>query len=167
MFEVGKPAPVLARGLDGWHRLFAARVFGAPALSAEIVGPHTGTALRGAIEELEFRGDRLRVRGWCASLDGPLDVVEVRAVRVGELGSATMSPRPDIRLEVAGQPSVAVSGFEFEGGVPRRDDRPLRLEIVGLRNWKPAGVVNAQYLPQMFDRAEWPPTALSQRLLGY
>ena len=48
----------------------------------------------------------------------------------------------------------------------RRDDRQLRLEIIGLRNWEPLGVVNALYLPDMFDERKWPPPDLAQRMIG-
>jgi SAM-dependent methyltransferase len=166
VFEVGRPAPMLARGIDGWHRLFAARVFGASAMRAEIVRPSTETPLRGAIDELEFEGEKLRLRGWCASPDGPVDAVEIRGRGVGELGIATMEFRPDIDQAFPHLPHAATSGFEFEGYAARRDDRQLRLEIIGLRDWEPLGVVNALYLPGMFDERKWPPPDLAQRMIG-
>src|SRR6185503_20032039 len=91
-----RPAPLLARGIDGWHRLFAARVFGAETLPAVVTSASTESSLRGAIEELDFQGETLRLRGWCASAAGPLDAVEVRVRRLGELGIAHLEPRPDV-----------------------------------------------------------------------
>ena len=166
VFEVGRPAPMLARGIDGWHRLFAARVFGASAMAVDIVRPSTETPLRGAIDELEFEGERLRVRGWCASPDGPVEAVEVRVRGAGELGIATMEFRPDIDQAFPHLPHAASSGFEFEGYVARRSDRELRVEVIGLRDWEPLGAINVLYLPGMFDEREWPPPELAQRTLG-
>jgi hypothetical protein len=145
VFERGRPAPLLARGIDGWHRLFAARVFGAETLPAAVMRASAESALRGAIEELDFRGETLRLRGWCASAGGPLDAVEVRVRRLGELGIARLERRPD-----------GVVGFEFEGAVGRRDDQQLRVEVVGLRDWEPVGVLHAHYLPEMRDERGGP-----------
>ena len=166
LYEPDRPAPLIARGIDGWHRLFTARVFGAPALRAEIMMPSTETALRGAIDELEFEGERVRLRGWAASPEGPLDAVEIRARGLGEVGVATLAHRPDIDEAFPHMSYSGTAGFEFEGMIGRKADRQLHFEVVGLRDWKPVGVVSALYLPGMFDEREWPPAELTERLLG-
>jgi hypothetical protein len=107
------------------------------------------TSLRGAIEELDFSGETLRLRGWCASAGGPLDAVEVRVRSLGELGIARLARRPDVERTLPHLPRSGVVGFEFEGTVGRRDDRQLRIAVVGLRDWEPVGVLNARYLPEM------------------
>lgn len=166
VYEPDRPVPLIARGIDGWHRLFAARAFGVPTLRAELMKSSTESAMRGAIDELEFEGERLRVRGWCASPEGAMEAVEIRARGLGELGVANLSHRPDIEEAFPHMSYSGTAGFEYEGNIGRRDDRPLQFEVVGLRDWRPVGIVNARYLPGMFDEREWPPAELSQRLLG-
>jgi SAM-dependent methyltransferase len=43
VYEVGRDEPLRASAVDGWHRLFAARIFGATAISAEVMDARSST----------------------------------------------------------------------------------------------------------------------------
>ena len=165
VFEVGRTTPLRARGVDGWHRLFAAKLFGAPALRAEVVQGRAEAPIRGRIEEMRVDGTRLHLRGWCAHAESGIGSVEVRARGKGELVVAPLHERPDVRASFAHMPQTLLSGFDlgcaFEPG-----EELQRIDVVALREWVPMGTMTAYHRPGMFDALPLPPAALAQRLAG-
>ena len=76
IYEPGVTHPVAATRLDGWHRLFAARVFGVPQLRLEVMGEAEPKPVLGELESLEFDGNRLSISGWAISSESRLDLIE-------------------------------------------------------------------------------------------
>jgi GT2 family glycosyltransferase len=166
VFETENEESLAASRVDGWHRLFAAKVFGAPRLRCEFVQEDEDLSpLRGAIDDLSLDGKRLRIRGWCLDPGGEISGVEVRA---GDrlVGVAGMVKRPDIgevfeRVRHAGN-----SGFALDCEHDLQLDGLARFDLTALRELLPVGRMSACYLPGMFDEREWPPGPLTERVLN-
>ncbi len=76
IYEPGATHPVLGTRLDGWHRMFSARLFGVPQLRLEVMEEAEPQPVFGALESMEFDGDRLSVSGWTIAADSRLDLIE-------------------------------------------------------------------------------------------
>lgn len=156
-----------ARRVDGWHRLFGARVLGVPQLRAEVVAePRSLPLLRGVVERLSLADGRLTAQGWCLDPSAPLDAVELR--RGGDtLALATPTERADV---AASHPEIAHAsrcGFLVEWEVRGWSaDEAVRFELVGIRDWLPAGRLRIDYEPGMLD-APVPSPELTARVYGY
>lgn len=165
VFEADGEEPLAANRVDGWHRLFAAKVFGARRLRGELVDPAGRLKpLRGGIDELGLEGRRLRIRGWCLDPAGEISGVEVRAAE-RLVGVAGMERRPDIGAVFERVPHAARSGFALDCEHDLEVNGLARLELTALRDLLPVGRMSACYLPGMFEEREWPPGPLAERVL--
>jgi SAM-dependent methyltransferase len=142
---------LVARRVDGWHRLFGARALGIPRLRAEVVEePRVLPLLRGVAETLALADGRVRANGWCLDLGGPLDAVELRLD--GEtLALATPHERADVADAYPNVAHARASGFALEGELRGWRDEPARFEVVGVRDWLPVGRLRIDYEPGMLD----------------
>ena len=166
VFEAGKSMRHLARGIDGWHRLFAAKVFGAPTIRAEIIQGPELRPMRGSIEDLRVEGDHLHLRGWCVNTSGTANSVGVRARGKGEVAVVPTTARLDVQAAFEHVPHATRAGFDVEFIFNSKDEAPVCFDIVALRKWAPLGKMTAYYLPGMFDDLTVPPADLAERLHG-
>jgi len=165
VFEIGRPAPIMARRMDGWHRLFAAKLFGVTRLACEFVQEEDVVRpIYGEVEELNAKDSTLEVKGWCVDPDARLDGVELRvddrlaqtSIRVWSEEAARAFPQA---------PREAICGFVLEA---RRDgpDGSSLLEFVALRDQLPVGHMSIHVLPGIADQQRWPQPQLARRLWG-
>jgi methyltransferase family protein len=160
----GKPIP--ARRIDGWHRLFGARLLGVPRLRAEIVEEPRGLPLlRGAVEGFSIVDGTIKVKGWCLDADGPLDAIELR--RGGDtVGLALPNERADVAKAFADVAHAERSGFAIEGPLHDWKGEPTRFELVGVRDWLPVGRLRIDWEPGVLE-APAPPAEIAQRVYGH
>jgi hypothetical protein len=139
LYEVDSGAPVVASLIDGYHRLFVARLIGLAELAAEvIVGSVTGVTVDARITEFALSDDRVLVAG--TIVDVRVDAVELHCgdtilARTG----VTHRPSDDA---IAGGP---VGGeFRIRAAMPSRLDEALELTLLAMSGW---GVVGQISLP--------------------
>jgi SAM-dependent methyltransferase len=168
VYEPGANHPIVAARVDGWHRLFAARVFDVPALRIEVFEEPELRPVFGAVEDLVFDGTRLEISGWCvhptrklhtmeASLEGtPLGYAN--AVYRDEIG-ATFSQLPLRRTGFALETELTAQTRELIG------DPPVRFDLAALHEWLPFGSMEVFHVPRMFQLRS-PPRELARRHLG-
>jgi SAM-dependent methyltransferase len=162
VYEPGVRAPLRGRWLDGYHRLFGARLFGLRRLpmtiSAEWAQPGP---LLAEIDRFSFDGSRLAISGWCAHPEQSIEVVEIR------IGPATIAHEVVHRWREprtrAGEPAAC---FSIETRCELPADRPTTFDVVGLSSWLPVGKISVPYVPGVFAPRDWPPRPLGVRLLG-
>ena len=169
VYEPGRTNPIVATRADGWHRLFAAKLFGVPQLRLEVVEEFEPQPIFGALEDLEFTGERLRVSGWCLHAENRVDLVEARLDRRYVVGNTATTYRRDIahRFDYfAGHTGFEIDQ-ELSAGQREIADtgRLTRFELVALEEWMPIGEISAFHLPGMFD-VPWPDAGLAERLMG-
>jgi hypothetical protein len=128
VYEAGSSMPVEASLLDGYHRLFAARLFGVRYVPADFVVQDDGELpfLPVHVEELAVDGD-LRLRGW---ITAEADAIEVWC---GErfIMSAGLCAYDD-------GAGVAGSTLEFDVRAPwPADAHAGELRVVATLGWKP------------------------------
>ena len=173
VYETGAPEPVGATRVDGWHRLFSARLFEVPELRMEVIQEQEPEPIFGEIRVFEFDGQRLRVAGWCIDPHERLDLVEARIGRAGIVGSTTTTSRQDVEDRFSHMPHHVTrrNGFELDKElgpealehIAREELVQIRLEV--LQDWRPIGEIDAFHLPGMFE-VSWPDAQLAQRLMG-
>jgi len=161
VYVEGSDEPLPAARLDGWHRLFLARVFGTPRLRCTVLReeqplPH----IRGNIEEFRHDGRSLRVHGWCLRSDRRIDALEVRVGgrRIQPVG---MTERPDVAGHFPDIPDALHSGFAVDCEWELASDEPIAFELVALSDWISVGVMRAYLLPQMLDERTLPAPLLA------
>ena len=136
---VGGNAPIVVRAIDGWHRMYAARLVGVSTLRCEVVHERLDNdGLMGVTELLVRSGDTLVASGWC--LDATRQIYNFE-LRLGGRTIAAGTPvlRPDI---AAAHPDVihaASSGYHMEAHLP--PDAAGELIVVGLQDIVPVGAV--------------------------
>ncbi len=171
VYEPGAHNPITATRLDGWHRLFAARLFGVPRLRLEVIEETDAKPVFGELEEFDFDGSRLHVAGWCIEADERLDLVEARLGATAVVGTTTTTLREDVAARFAHMPFARRTGFVIdkelgdEAAATARRDQLVRFRLTALQEWDPIGELNAYYLPGMFE-LPWPSSELAERLLG-
>lgn len=157
---------IAARRIDGWHRLFGARLLGVPRLRAEILEePRSLPLLRGAVEGFAIVDGAVTAKGWCLDPDGPLDAIELR--RGGDtVALALPSERPDVAQTFPDAAHAARSGFHLEGALHAWKGEPTRFQLVGVRDWLPVGRLLIDWEPGALE-APAPPAELAQRAYGH
>jgi SAM-dependent methyltransferase len=173
VYEPGAPHGISATRVDGWHRLFSARLFGVPQLRMEVIQEAESKPIFGEIEDFEFDGARLRVAGWCIHAHERLDLIEARIGRVAIVGSTTTTFRQDTFDRFSHMPGHVTqsTGFELdtelgpEALVQITREELVQFRLAVLQDWMPVGEISAFYLPGMFE-ASWPDAELAQRLMG-
>jgi SAM-dependent methyltransferase len=172
IYEPGVTHPLAVTRLDGWHRLFAARVFGVPQLRLEVMGEAEPKPVLGELESLEFDGNRLSISGWAISSESRLDLIEATLRGGAVVGGTTTTLREDIARRFAHLGVFSRrTGFELdkdltaEARVETAKGGLLRFRLVALQEWMPVGEIDAFYLPGMFD-VPWPDEDLARDLMG-
>lgn len=166
VYEIGSDTPLMPRFIDGWHRLFAAKLCGIKTLRGQVVYEDSQVNhVRGAIEHFDWDGRRLAIRGWCLHPDREAQIVEVRVggqktARVG------ITDRPDVKNLFGKIPHANRSGFVVECECHVPTEKFICFTIVSLGDWISVGKMVVCYMPGMFNERNWPPAPLTQRLLG-
>jgi hypothetical protein len=128
-------APILARFIDGYHRIFLARLCGRPALPALLREEATDLdKLEGRVE-VRVRGEEVYVEGWVRSSAAPVDTVELRH------GASTIRLIPTASARAAKADS-ATSGRRTLSAVstyPLPAGRSHLFELVGWSEFRAVG----------------------------
>ena len=166
VFEIGRPAPIMARRMDGWHRLFAAKLFGITRLPCEFVQVEDVVRpIYGEIQNVTADDSTLEVEGWCIHPESRIDGVELRAEERIVQTSLSASSEAAQRAFPGVSPD-AISGFVLKS---QRDGQPAgsaHLEVVALKDQLPIGHMSVNVFPEIFEEREWPQQALARRLWG-
>ena len=149
VYEVGSDSPLNARLLDGWHRLFSARLFGI--VHFPCIVEHENRQLshvRGNIEDFSFDGRRLVIRGWCITgVDRHTDAVEVR---VGQrtIGRSDITDRCGMKDSFGAALSTERLDFEIDCECCLPTNELIRFDILLLRDWVPVSAMVVSYRPR-------------------
>ncbi len=166
IYEVGSDTLLKARLIDGWHRLFSARLFGVQKLRYEVNKEDRQlNHIRGNIEHFSFDGRRLVIRGWCIKADRQIHAVEVR-VGGRTIARGDTTNRSDVKDLFEKIPHAERSGFAIDCDCYLPTDEFICFKVLPLNNWLPVGAMVACYLPGMYNERNWPPTTLAQRLVN-
>ena len=173
VYEPGAPEPIGATRVDGWHRLFSARLFEVPQLRMEVIQEAEPKPIFGEIKAFEFDGARLRVAGWCIHAHERLDLIEARIGQAGVVGSTTTTFRQDIADRFSHMPMNVTqrTGFELDKELGPEaleqitSEELVQFRLAVLQDWMPIGEISAFYLPGMFE-VSWPDAKAAQRLMG-
>jgi predicted RNA methylase len=168
VYEVGTETPLQASMIDGFHRIFAARLFGAERLPCEVINEESELGhIRGVVEHFRFDGQRLIIHGWCLNPNHVFDCVEVRHEQQS-LAWAEVTDRPDVQQHYGHIRHAERSGFVIAfpcSYLPT--DQFLHFQVVPSSGWQAIGTMDVFYLPWMFDEHNYrPPAPLAQRLLN-
>jgi SAM-dependent methyltransferase len=166
IYQVGSDTPLQARRLDGWHRLFSARLCGIQKLPGQVISEDRQLKhVMGAIERFSFDGRKLMIRGWSIKPDQAVQIVDVR-LDGKKVAVAGITLRPDIKLSFEKIPHAHRSGFVVDCDTHLPKDKFLCFNLLPLSAGLPVGKIVACYLPGMFEQRNWPPEPLAQRLLN-
>jgi SAM-dependent methyltransferase len=157
--------PVFAKRFDGWHRLFAARLFGVPELRCEFVEDRSRLQIRGSVDFLGVEGGRLRIEGWCLDPDCPADRIELTAAG-RRLAGVQLAPRPDIAAAFSHVPHAMDSGFTIECDYPGGGETVARFDVTAFKEFLPLGHMSAYWAPWLSEKRPWPPKRLGKRLMN-
>jgi SAM-dependent methyltransferase len=173
VYEPDAPDPISATRVDGWHRLFSARLFEVPQLRMDVIEEAESKPIFGEIKTFEFDGARLHVSGWCIHAHERLDLIEARIGQAAIVGSTTTTFRQDIADRFSHMPVHVTprTGFELDKEVgpealeQMTSEELVQFRLAVLQDWMPIGELSAFYLPGMFE-VSWPDAKLAQRLMG-
>jgi 2-polyprenyl-3-methyl-5-hydroxy-6-metoxy-1,4-benzoquinol methylase len=166
VYEIGRAAPILARRIDGWHRLFAAKLFGVTQLPFEFA--HEEDVVRpiyGEIKDVKANDSMVEVEGWCIDPEARIDAVEVRP----EEGAAQICRyiwSEDAARAFPGLPREGISGFVLKSQRDGQRDSVLRLELIALSDQLPIGRMSIRVFPEINEERKWPQSRLARRLWG-
>jgi len=154
VYTIGEATALVPRLIDGWHRIFGAKLYGRTSLRAELVSQDQELRhIRGAIEQFHFDGHRLQIKGWCLDPQRVIESVEVR-VEGQTIAQVGISFRRDVRQAFDMILHSIRSGFCVDQAVSLPSDRPICFQLLPLSDWLPVGIMTAYYLPGMgFDLA--------------
>jgi hypothetical protein len=134
---VGHDEPLVARSVDGWHRLFAARLFGLRQLPCEVVR-ETYPLVDGAVERVHHDGETLEVSGWALNPRRPAGWFELRAAG-RTLCRQALTDRPDVAAGFPGVAHAARSGFAARCTARLTAAELTMLEVLPMEDWLPVG----------------------------
>lgn len=139
------------RQLDGWHRLFAARLFGAATLPSEVVraDARPGEVLA-VVERFSLERDRIELSGWCLSSDVPLHNAQLTAAG-RRIANTELHAREDVAASFPDIPHARQSGFGFSGEIHGTTSEPIELTLTVMEDWLPVGAIELPYRPGLFD----------------
>jgi hypothetical protein len=146
LYEIGAEPPIPVRHIDGWHRLFSARLSGLVSFPCE-ADPENLHAkpIRGQLEGLAFDGTRVRITGWAFHPELPV-TFELREsghvlARVGAID------RPDVAQVFPHLGLARASGFAIDLEWPRPADVPVRFDLIVMHEIDPVGVLRLLHMP--------------------
>jgi SAM-dependent methyltransferase len=154
-FEAGTDKRLRATRIDGWHRLFAARVFDVPRLPVEMVTEHEVGPIRGNVDHLDVDGGSVRIQGWCLDPQRLVDRVELSAPGSGVIGACPVIPRHDVGNAFPHIGHAVDSGIQVEGAYELEGKSPHRFEVTAFSRFLPVGRLIAYHLDGRTDFA-WP-----------
>jgi hypothetical protein len=164
VYTIGDETPLVPRLIDGWHRLFAAKLYGRTSLRAELVSQERQLRhIRGAIEQFNFDGHKLKIHGWCLDPQRVIESIEVR-VEGKTVAQVGISFRPDVRQAFDMISHSIRSGFCVDQAIELPFDRPICFQILPLSDWLPVGIMTAYALPGMQDEHVSSPALAEQQL---
>jgi len=148
--------------VDGWHRFFAAKVFGYAELPVEIVRESTLLpTIRGRVETASIEDGRLRLSGWLLDPEEPADAVEVWTAD-RQLAVVALEQRQDIAEAFPWIPHAGRTGFAVDTDVELPEGGVPEVVMIAVRDWLPLGQIVAG-IPQGESWAEQPPERVTER----
>jgi SAM-dependent methyltransferase len=146
LYGVGSDEPLPVKNIDGWHRLFSARVSGLRSFPCEALPENLHNRhIRGDVEEFRFDGERLRARGWFVHPHLLLNY----ELRLGPavLGRGVPSQRADVAEAFPHVPHAGESGFalDVECGCPQ--DSAVSFDLVVMHEIFPVGLIPLVHVP--------------------
>jgi hypothetical protein len=146
LYEVDADEPLPVKNIDGWHRLFSARLSGLRKFPCEALPENLHNRhVRGAIEELRFDGERLRARGWFVDPHRLLNY-ELRHGRKA-LARDVPTSRPDLAEAFPHVAHAEASGFAFDVECALPVDQPVRFDLVVMYEIFPVGRIPLLHVP--------------------
>jgi hypothetical protein len=117
---------VLARVIDGYHRLFLARLFGLKRLRCTITEERENQLgiLQGGIDRFVVDGAKLSMSGWCSSETETVNAIEVT------YGGETLTWTPLASSARANEAGPIRSTFDFQCPCTLPTDRVLDLSLI-------------------------------------
>lgn len=141
VYEAGSEIPLRARLVDGWHRLFAAKLCGVESLPCEIQEESNKlNPMSARIEEFVFDGRKLSIRGWCSVANRNIQLIEVR-VDGRTIARANLIERADVKNFFPEVAHAKCHGFVIDSECNLPLDRPISFRLLALENWLPVGVI--------------------------
>jgi SAM-dependent methyltransferase len=166
IFEPDSDNQLVARGLDGWHRLFAAKIFGVNRMRSAVIEQRDTPRIYGAVEDLEQGDGHLSIRGWCFDPHQVIHSIEVRDQDQNSISVGGIHHRLDVRADFPQLPLSRYSGFEVDCEyAPNARAEVTSFELTALSDWVPIGEMTAYHSDGMFDVGPWPPEEVASRLL--
>lgn len=145
VYEMGSEIPLCARLVDGWHRLFAAKLCGVPSLPCEIEDEANRLdPMSAGIEEFVFDGRRLSIRGWCSVANRNIQLIEVR-VNGRTIARTNLTERADVKNPFPGIAHAKCHGFVIDSECNLPVDRPIIFRVLALENWLLAGATEISW----------------------
>lgn len=161
VYLIGSGEPVHTRFIDGYHRLFLARLFRVAALPAVIFRePDELPPLPGTIEDFWLDSSRLMVRGFVDTREQEIFNIGVR------IDGATIARVPKLKPLPDQEPDPDRASFLIDVEGSFDPDQDHAISIVGYRALPPVGMMRIVYRPGMFEPRLWPPDDLAQRFFG-
>lgn len=141
VYESNSAQPVRARLIDGWHRLFAAKLFGIEEFPCELLRePDQLGQLKGRIEHFRFDGRRLVIHGWFLDAERPIQLAEAR-VRGRAIARVALIDRPDVKRLYPHIAHAERSGFIIDSPYEAPSEETV-FDIVGISDWLPIGLIS-------------------------
>jgi hypothetical protein len=145
--------PLRVSALDGFHRLFLARLAGVPSLRCRIVTEHSPLReLAGHLSATAFANDQLRVSGWHQALKERVDGLELRLD--GVTAGWTRYGGDEYRIRtMPTAPGGEAAIFDLHVPCQFSPARVVTVEVVPAANFLPRG--------RVVGLVEFPPTTTS------
>lgn len=167
-FEEGREEPLPVKLLDGWHRIFAARVFGVPRLRSISIDESGVGPILGSIEVVRPYEEGLELQGWCLDPRSYLDRLTISTEqRILPANDVVFQERTDVREAFPQVPHALESGFKVRCDCHPEQFRTLQLELTAFRDHLfPLGKMGLHYAAGLLNDLPAPPATLSNRLYG-
>ncbi|HEY3020352.1 MAG TPA: class I SAM-dependent methyltransferase [Solirubrobacteraceae bacterium] len=134
---VGREEPLLARSVDGWHRIFAARLFGIGQLACEVLHERY-PLVHGDVQRMAYDGETLELDGWLLNDRRAASWYEVRAGG-RTLCRRALRARPDVVERFPDVPHAGRSGFAATCACTLTAADLSTLEVLAMEDWLPVG----------------------------
>jgi hypothetical protein len=140
-FPADADTPIVVRAIDGWHRLFSARLCGVSTLRCEVIDENlAGKHIDGVVEECSFARGRLTVSGWWLDPQCAVYNYELR-LRGETIATGTPVRRADIARAHPEVLHAKQSGFAIDCPRQLSLDDVSDLLLVALQDIIPVGIL--------------------------
>jgi hypothetical protein len=146
LYEVGSDELLPVKYIDGWHRIFSARLSGLRKFPCEVLPENLHNRhIRGAVEQFGFDGERVRAQGWFLHPQHLLNY----ELRLGRpvLARGVPSPRPEVAAAFPHVAHAEASGFAIDVECRLPPDVPVRFDLVVMHEIFPVGVMPLLHVP--------------------